>query len=173
MTYRDEADGLLTCAKTFHVRVFLSLCLYTAGRGGAIRELTWDRVDFDGGLIDLGHASGGQSQEPWYKWQTNSRGGPHGSATGCHISLRCRVCRPAGRQPEDGHEGVAAKRAGLPWSSHLMCCRHTAATWMAMAKVPMDQISGPLGHRDVRTTWRIYAKYAPDYLRGAIEALSG
>ncbi len=66
----------------------------------------------------------------------------------------------------------AAKRAGLPGiTPHIL--RHTAATWMAMAGVPMEEIGRLLGHRDVRTTWRIYAKYSPDYLRGAIAALSG
>jgi integrase len=66
----------------------------------------------------------------------------------------------------------AARRAGLPGATpHLL--RHSAATWMAMAGIPMEQIDRFLGHRDVRVTWRIYAKYSPDYLRGAIDALSG
>ena len=44
---------------------------------------------------------------------------------------------------------------------------------MAMAGVSMEETERLLGHRDVRVTWRIYAKYSPDYLRGAIDALSG
>ena len=167
---RDEADRLLTCAKTFHVRVFLSLCLYTASRGGAIRELTWDRVDFDGGLIDLGHASGGKSRAV----------GPMADKLQA-VLMEARQAATSPYVVEYAGQPVAslktatrgaAKRAGLPGvTPHVL--RHTAATWMAMAKVPMDEIGRLLGHRDVRTTWRIYAKYSPDYLRGAIEALSG
>jgi integrase len=167
---RDEADRLLASAKAFHVRVFLSLCLYTAGRGGAIRELTWDRVDFDGGLINLGHVSGGKSRavvpmsDKLRPILMEARQG-----------ATCPYVIEYAGQPVHSLKTAtrgAARRAGLPGvTPHVL--RHTAATWMAMAKVPMDQIGRLLGHRDVRTTWRIYAKYSPDYLRGAIEALSG
>ena len=50
----------------------------------------------------------------------------------------------------------AARRASLAGvTPHIL--RHSAATWMAMAGVPMEQIGRLLGHRDVRVTWRIYA----------------
>ena len=62
---RDEADRLLACAGMHHVKTFLALCLYTAGRSGAIRELTWDRVDLSTGRIDLGQAV----------WRQGARGG--------------------------------------------------------------------------------------------------
>ena len=42
-----------------------------------------------------------------------------------------------------------------------------------MAGVPIEQIARMLGHSDPRVTWRTYAKYAPDYLRAAVAALSG
>jgi hypothetical protein len=37
---REEADRLLESALALHVRMFLALALYTAGRAGAIGELT-------------------------------------------------------------------------------------------------------------------------------------
>jgi excisionase family DNA binding protein len=66
---------------------------------------------------------------------------------------------------------AAARRANLPGvTPHVL--RHTAATWMAMAGVPMVEIARILGHRDSRITERVYAKHSPDYLRRAIGALS-
>lgn len=36
-----------------HIRLAVILLLGTAGRAGAILDLTWDRVDFDRGIINL------------------------------------------------------------------------------------------------------------------------
>ena len=47
----------------------------------------------------------------------------------------------------------------------------TAAVWMAEAGVPMADIAHYFGHDDSRITTRIYARYAPDHLRDAAEAL--
>ena len=63
----------------------------------------------------------------------------------------------------------AAKRAGLKGTSPTIL-RHTGATLLAAAGVPMRQISGMLGHSHSRTTER-YAKHQPEYLKEAIEAL--
>ncbi|MSP03489.1 MAG: hypothetical protein EXR07_20975 [Acetobacteraceae bacterium] len=66
---------------------------------------------------------------------------------------------------------AAARRANLPGvTPHIL--RHTAATWMALAGVPMIEIARILGHRDSRITERVYAKHSPDYLRRAVDALS-
>jgi integrase len=65
----------------------------------------------------------------------------------------------------------AARRAGLPGVT-LHILRHTAATWMAMAGIPMAEIARVLGHSDSRITERVYAKHSPEYLRRAIDALS-
>ena len=41
-----------------------------------------------------------------------------------------------------------------------------------MKGVPIAEIARLLGHRDSRMTEQVYAKYAPEYLRRAIDALS-
>lgn len=67
---------------------------------------------------------------------------------------------------------AAARRAGLPGiTPHVF--RHSAATWMAIEGVPIEAIARVLGHSSARTTWKVYAKFSPDDLRGAIAALSG
>jgi integrase len=44
---------------------------------------------------------------------------------------------------------------------------------LAIAGIPLDQISRLLGHSDPRITIRVYAKHSPDYLKSAIDALTG
>ena len=57
------------------------------------------------------------------------------------------------------------------WSSARVIS--ALADVMAMKGVPIAEISRLLGHGDSRITERVYAKHTPDYLRRAIEALSG
>ena len=66
--------------------------------------------------------------------------------------------------------GASAKRAGVKCSPHVL--RHTAAVWMAVEGVPMEEIAQYLGHEDVRTTYRIYARFSPDYMQRAARALA-
>ena len=170
MADADEAERLLASAPAFHAKLFLALCLYTAGRSGAIRELTWDRVDLDAGLIDLGYVAGGKNRVvlPVADKLRPLLEEARDMAT-------CPFVIEYGGRPVASLKTAtrgAARRASLAGvTPHIL--RHSAATWMAMAGVPMEQIGRLLGHRDVRVTWRIYAKYSPDYLRGAIAALSG
>lgn len=49
----DEIDQLLAGAVMPHVRLFVTLALCTGARSSALLELTWDRVDFAAGTIDL------------------------------------------------------------------------------------------------------------------------
>ncbi|MGR3462471.1 MAG: hypothetical protein ACU0C8_11975 [Roseovarius sp.] len=42
---------------------------------------------------------------------------------------------------------------------------------MAAAGVPVVKIAQMLGHSNTQTTGRRYARFAPDHLRGAAEAL--
>ena len=60
---------------------------------------------------------------------------------------------------------AAAVRSGIPCHPHMF--RHSAAVWMAEARVPMEEIAAFLGHRNVQITIRTYARYNPDYLRKA------
>ncbi len=167
---REEADLLLESALALHVRTFLALALYTAGRAGAIRELTWDRVDLTSGLIDLGQVTGGKGRavvpiaERLRPFLTAAR-----QAATCEFVIEHGGCPVA--SVKTGTR-AAARRAGLAGvTPHVL--RHTAATWMVQAGIPIEQVARVLGHRDPRVTWRIYAKHSPDYLRDAIAALSG
>lgn len=166
---REEADRLLASAQAVHVKTFLAICLYTAARSGAVLDLTWDQVNLEAGLIDLGHAPGGKGRAvvpiaaSLLPILTNARA----AATCGH------VIEHTGKRVGSVKTGTraAARRAGLPGvTPHIL--RHTAATWMAMKGVPIAEIARLLGHRDFHITERVYAKHTPDYLRRAIDALS-
>jgi len=66
---------------------------------------------------------------------------------------------------------AAVMRAGLDKAVTPHVLRHTAASWMAEAGIPMSEIAAVLGHRDSRTTERVYAKFSPEYLQKAVRAL--
>ncbi|MEJ5019339.1 tyrosine-type recombinase/integrase [Ochrobactrum vermis] len=64
----------------------------------------------------------------------------------------------------------AVRRAGLTdVVPHDL--RHSAAVWMAEAGVSMDEITQYLGHSSPAITFKVYARFSPDYLRKAVSAL--
>ncbi len=167
---RDEAARLLESARAPHVRLFLALALYTAGRAGALLALRWDAVDLKHRLISLG----------------DGRGHKHRAVVPINdelLPLLTEAARGAtcGHVIEHGGAPVgsvvtgtraAAARAKLPGvTPHTL--RHTAATWMAQAGVPMVEIASFLGHKTTTTTERVYSHHSPEYLRRAAAALSG
>jgi integrase len=50
---RREYDALIAACEVPHLRLFVTLALATAGRASAVLELTWDRIDFERGQIQL------------------------------------------------------------------------------------------------------------------------
>ena len=64
-----------------------------------------------------------------------------------------------------------AVRAGLPKvTPHIL--RHTGASWQVMEGVPIEDVSFYLGHKNIQTTYKHYAKFAPNYLRKAANVLN-
>ena len=169
---RDEAQRLMDAAMMPHVRLFILLGLSTAGRAAALLDLTWDRVDFDRGMIYLGDKDAtrprkGRASVPMTDDLRTALLDARSQARTDH------VIEWTGSRIQKIRKGVeaAAKRAGLTEvSPHVL--RHTAAVWMAEAGVSMAQIARVLGHSDSAITERVYASFSPDYLRGAVQHLN-
>ncbi len=166
---RDQFDRLLDECHAPHLRLFLVLALATAGRRAAILELTWDRVDFERGLIRLGLGEKRRKGRATVPMTARARAVLEEA---WQVRTTPTVIAYGGRSLASVRPALAraAERAGLPWvTPHVM--RHTAAVWMAEAGVTMPEIAAFLGHTDSRTTERIYARFTPDYLRRAAQAL--
>lgn len=183
---RDEIDRLLAAAQSegrmSRVERFLWLALETAGRKQALLDLTWDRVDFETGVIHLALPGLKQTKKrrasvpisaalrPVLERAYAEREGDlvldHGGDVWAAVQS---VVRRAGLAPAVARAtGTAAKATGI--SPHVF--RHTAATHMARRGVPLWLIAKVLGN-SLAVVERSYAKHAPDDLRGAVDMISG
>lgn len=167
---RDEFDVLLDAASLPHIRLFIILAITTGGRNSALLELSWDRVDFERGTVDL--------RDP------ESRTGKGRAVVPMNDSLRAALLEAAaGRRTDRVIEWAgepvtkvrralakATTRAGLAdVTPHVF--RHSAAVWMAEGGESMSEIAQFLGHSDSRITERVYARFSPKHLRKAASHL--
>jgi integrase len=67
---------------------------------------------------------------------------------------------------------VAAKRAGLPPTVGLHTLRHSAASVMLTAGVPLKVVSEVFGHASIAITGDVYGHVSPDVSREALDMLS-
>lgn len=168
---KPEAQRLLDAAVMPHVQLFIRLALATAGRMSAILELTWDRVDLDARRINLRDPDRpvtrkGRAVVPINDWLLPAL------QKAKEAALSPYVVEWGGSRVLSVKKGIAAsaKRAGVKCSPHVL--RHSAAVWMAEDGVPVEEIGQYLGHEDVRTTYRIYARFSPDHLQHAAKTLA-
>ncbi len=165
---RDEYDRLVERAVAMHVKLFIALALHTGARSAAILSLTWDQVDLRTRLIRFGPAVGnkGRATVPINDDLLEALQVARQAATSASVIAhgdRAVASIKTGFQ-------AACRRAKLPdVTPHVL--RHTAATWMAIAGIPMREIALYLGHASTATTERVYSHHSPDFLRRAGDAL--
>ena len=148
---------------------FCWLALETAARAEAIRQLTWDRVDFEQWTIDY--------NVPGRRLTKKRR-----TVVPVSQALREPLLRMyAERLADDGHvldtdaevwklvKTIAANAGLIDVSPHVL--RHTAATHMARRGVPLWLIAKVLGNT-LAMVERVYAKHCPDDLRNAVDMIS-
>lgn len=169
---RAQAKRLLKAAEnTPHLKLWIILALATAGRPLHILQLTWDRVDFHKGTINLDDPNRDRTAKGRARVPMND-------------DVREALMEQRRRTPTTTYviefngkplkriKGAlerAAKRAGLKVSPYVL--RHTAGVWMAEAGVPMEEIAQYMGHTDLRTTYRVYARFSPTHLKRAANSL--
>lgn len=171
--YLDSAEvsRLLDAADAPHIRLAIVLMLTTAGRIGALLELTWDRVDLERRIIKLA---------------SNDIGPKKGRATvpinddlmaaltvAAQSSVSDYVIEWGGRKVGSIKTGfnAAVKRAKIGHCTpHDL--RRTAGRRMAEAGVPIEEIAQYLGHSNPNVTRSTYSQFSPEYLRKAAGALN-
>lgn len=167
----DEVGRLLKECRDPHLFVFTMIGLHTLQRPQAILDLRIEQIDFNRRRIDFRSAA-------WTPNATKRRPVVPISNT------LLPVLREAASRSTSGHlvelhgrpvasikKGfrAACRRAGVENASPYTL-RHSGATLLAAAGVPLWQISGMLGHGIARTT-ELYAKHAPDFLTAATDGL--
>lgn len=164
---REQVALLIQKAKPPHISLFIKLAVSTAARSGAILELTWDRIDFEKRLIDLGQGHGNKRRsivpmhDQVYEALVEAR----------ELAQSDFVIEFMGKPVQSIKKAFARLCADCKIKGSPHTLRHTAATWMVMAGVPLSEVARMLGDSE-RTVERVYGKHAPDYLRRAVSALN-
>ncbi|MGV4856985.1 tyrosine-type recombinase/integrase [Acetobacter senegalensis] len=168
---KAEARRLLEACETPHVRAFVAIAIYTGARKGSILALTWDRVDWDTGMIDFQEAN-------------RPITGKRRSIVPMTRALRAEMEKAReyadgdfvihwhGKQVPTGLRwsfSKACERAQLTWKPTPHHLKHSVASWFAMDRVPIDQAADWLA-TDPATLRRVYRKFDPAYLREIADA---
>ncbi len=162
----QEADELIqTCRGSF--RSLVITALHTGMRRGEILGLTWDQVNMAQGMIRLTHTKNGESREIPINDTVRS----------VLAGLRTRIDVPWVFHDEEGYKfkntrkrfEAACKRVELT-NFHFHDLRHTFASWLVMAGVPLITVSELMGHKSITMTMR-YAHLSPQHKAHAVCSL--
>lgn len=151
--------------KAPHAKLYALLGLYSMARPSAILELTWSRVDFERGQIDLNPAGRRQTKKrrpvvPLNEEAMEALRVAYEGKQSDHVIER-------GAKPIANIKKAfqaASKRSGIHVTPYTL--RHTGAVWAAEAGVSMAELAQFMGHDDDATTQKHYARFSPDYLKG-------
>ncbi|WHZ33457.1 site-specific integrase [Sagittula sp. MA-2] len=167
---KGEARALLDGARDAHIRLALALLLGTGARLGSVLDLTWDRVDFDRGTINL--------RLPDSKTRKGRAIVPMNAGIRAALDVAQRaalsdyVVEYAGQRINSIRTGFSAAvtRSGI---GHVRIhdLRHTAAVWMLSEGVPIEKVAQVLGHSNISVTYSTYGRYLPEHMQDAVNVL--
>lgn len=168
-----EARALIDGASAPHIRLALILLLGTAGRVGAILDLTWDRVDFEAGINGVINLRVSDSKTRKGRAVVPMSAGVRAALSVAHdAALSDYVVEHAAGQIKSIRKGFsgAVERSGI---GHVTIheLRHTAAVTMLAAGESIEKVAQVLGHSNIATTYRVYARYMPQHMQSAVDVL--
>ncbi|MEP2717036.1 site-specific integrase [Pseudophaeobacter sp.] len=167
---KEEIAALIEAASAPHIKLAIHLLFATAGRVGAVLDLTWDRVDLDRGIINLrlndAKTRKGRAIVPM------NDGIRAALQTAKNAALSDYVVEYSGGQVKNIRKGfeAACTRAKLE-NVTLHTIRHSSAVAMVSNGVPLEKVAQYLGHSNVAITYQTYARFAPGHLQDAAEIL--
>lgn len=165
LTKSEAARFLFHARRHQHLRRMILIGLYTGSRPGVILKLKWDQIDFRNGVmsrVPLGAKQDEKKRAPKVKL---------GRRILAHLRRWRRmddrsveyICHYKGKTIVEPWQtwGRARDAAGLKGiTPHIL--RHTRATWMMQAGVPIWDAAGFLG-MTVKTLEQVYGHHAPDH----------
>lgn len=171
---QDEFMGLCQTVPDIQFRRLLLLAALTGMRRSEITNLHWEDLDFDRLTIRIRNRSGFVVKGLM----------PRTIPMPNEIHRQLRPLRKANghvfTKPTGGPlspESVThrfkryARKFGLPPEAHFHSLRHSFASWLIQAGVPMFGVQHLLGHSSITTT-QLYTHIEDEGLRKSIEVLS-
>lgn len=156
----DEAARLLTACTPWLYPIVLA-AIHTGARQGELLGLRWEDVDLGRGILHFRRTKNGHPRQ--VRASETLRG-----------ALKGLQSRLAGEAVFLNHSGEPVHRDGLTWSFRAACrrasivglrfhdLRHSAASFLVQAGVPLNTVREILGHRSLAMTLR-YAHLAPGH----------
>lgn len=166
-----QIRALLDGCAAPHVRLAVILLLATGARVGSILDLTWSRIDFERGVIDLRRPDGltrkGRAVVPMNRMARAAL------ETAYQARLTDYVVEWAGQPIKSIRKGYTAAldRANLK-NVNIHQIRHTVAVRMLSAGQSIEAVAQYLGHSNTAITYKTYARFMPEHLAGAAEVLN-
>jgi integrase len=171
---RDEIRAV-TAACEGVLKTILTVAIHTGLRRGELLSLSWQDIDLERRVLTVRDSKNHETryvplcQEATDAlgehrlWQTREVGG-----IASHVFVNPR----SGEPYQNLRRGFATvlKRAGITRHFTFHGLRHTAASQMVMAGLPLQTVGAILGHRTAQMTLR-YAHLSPGYLRDAVDRL--
>jgi len=171
----EDADALVAVAHTSRAEYladFIRLALHTGMRKGEMLGLAWSRVDFSQNLIYLDTQKNGQrgsvplNQVARQALLNRARFRAEHCPAAPHV-----FCNRQGQRIQDVKRPfkAACQAAGIE-DFRVHDLRHTCASWLVQAGVPLLEVSQVLRHANIMMTQR-YAHLAPTSARHAVARL--
>lgn len=166
----EEIRRLLDACHAPHVRLAVVLLLTTGARVGAVLDLTWDRVDFERGVIDLRLPDGltrkGRAVVPMNRMARAAL------EAAFPARLTDHVVEWGGRRVRSIRKGYAAalKRAGME-GVHIHQIRHSVAVRLLENGSTIEEVAQFLGHSNTAITYKVYSRFTTEYLSNAAKTL--
>ena len=138
---REEVAMLIEKAKSPHIKLFIKIAVSTAARSGAILDLKWDQLDLENRIIDFGRGFGNKRRsvvpmnDDVYEAIIEAK----------ELAQTDHVIEYNGRPTRAIKKAFSrlCEACGIKASPHVL--RHTAATWMVMASVPLAEVARVFG----------------------------
>lgn len=166
-----EIQSIVANCDAPHVRLAVILLMTTGGRVSSILDRTWDKIDFERGIIDL-RLTDGVTRKGRAVLPMNAL-----ARTALQTAYAARqteyVIEYNSKPIKSIRTGYAAalRRAGL-YGVRIHQIRHTVAVRMLAAGKPIEQVSQYLGHSNTSVTQKVYARFLPEHLSDAADILT-
>jgi integrase len=172
----EECQRLVNAADAYF-RPVLITAIHTGMRRGEILSLTWDQIDLDNRIIRLDEGKTIRTELEYVPIDiTLAEALSRLPRQGEYLFMRIKGSGPLKdiRKPflhALDKSGIAEERhrAGKP-RLRFHDLRHTTASLMLMAELPLESVQKMLRHKDMKTTQR-YAHLSRDYMHNAASVL--